>query len=396
MRKSVNLIFAVHQPFRLRRYRFFDIGNDHYYYDDYANQNITEWLARKSYLPAASMLLRLLARHRGNFKLALFVSGTAVELFKKYAPPVIEAFKKLADTGNVEFMGGTWSNSPAALLDEEAFTDQVNRHKQLMETCFGQSPVSFFSPEMLYSDDIGEMIRRHGFRSVVVEGSAQVLGWRNADMLYGNAVSPTFKLLVTNRELGNDLTFRFAGDEWAGIRTHPGGFLMRFGSEGSEEQVVNIYSDLELMGVHQTAESGIFTFMESLIGEISDHNYLKFSTPSEAIQQYPPASILSVPNPVARNSGEAESSLPGGNELQREAMAKIFGMSRQFTANKESDVYEDWCRLQSTDHFLYMSSAYYEKDIPHRPNPFNTPHEAFINFMNIVADMKLRTGTGSS
>jgi alpha-amylase len=393
MRKSVNLIFAVHQPFRLRRYRFFDIGNDHYYYDDYANQSITEGLARKSYLPASSMLLRLLTRHRGNFKVSMFVSGTAVELFRKYTPSVIEAFKKLADTGNVEFLGGTWSNSPAALLSEEAFNDQVNRHRQLMETSFGQSPVSFFSPEMLYSDDIGEMIRQSGFRSVVIEGSTQVLGWRNANMLYGNAVSPGFKLLVTNRELGNDLAFRFAGDDWAGIRARPEEFMERFGSEGSEEQVVNVYSDMELMGVHQTAESGIFSFMESLISGIANHNYLKFSTPSETIQQYPPASILSVPNPVSRYTADGESTLPGGNELQREAMAKIFGMSGQFTSVKESDVYEDWCRLQSSDHFLYMLSAYYEKDIPQRPNPFNTPHEAFINFMNIISDLKLRAGS---
>ncbi len=390
MKKSLNLIFQVHQPNTLRRYRFFDIANDHYYYDDYANESNTGWLARNCYLPACSMLLRKIMHFKGGLKVAFCISGIALDLFQKYAPEVIVAFRKLADTGHVEFLGTTWSNSLAALKSKEAFQNQVAMHRTVIQDLFNQTPSAFCNAELLYSDDIGALLFEMGFKSAVVEGGKPVLGWRNPDMLYSNAIYPEFKLLMRNQSSSDDLLFRFAGPAREENGREPSGYVSRLEKTEPGEQVVNLCLDLAVMGAFNAPETGIFTFMESLLSGTVQSGQLEYSTPSKTAATYPPASLVSVPHFVSWAADERNIAAFTGNELQQEALGKMYELTDRILACGSRELLGDWNNLQASDYFYYMSTRFYSQELPHRPNPFNTPHEAFVNYMNILSDLRLR------
>jgi len=390
MKKSLNLIFQVHQPNTLRRYRFFDIANDHYYYDDYANESNTGWLARNCYLPACSMLLRKIMHFKGGLKVAFCISGIALDLFQKYAPEVIVAFRKLADTGHVEFLGTTWSNSLAALKSKEAFQNQVAMHRTVIQDLFNQTPSAFCNAELLYSDDIGALLFEMGFKSAVVEGGKPVLGWRNPDMLYSNAIYPEFKLLMRNQSSSDDLLFRFAGPAREENGREPSGYVSRLEKTEPGEQVVNLCLDLAVMGAFNAPEAGIFTFMESLLSGTVQSGQLEYSTPSKTAATYPPASLVSVPHFVSWAADERNIAAFTGNELQQEALGKMYELTDRILACGSRELLGDWNNLQASDYFYYMSTRFYSQELPHRPNPFNTPHEAFVNYMNILSDLRLR------
>jgi alpha-amylase len=390
MKKSLNLIFHVHQPYSLRRYRFFDISNDHYYYDDYANESNTQQQARSCYLPACLLLLRKIIQYKGGLKVSFSISGMALDLFQKYAPEVILAFRKLADTGHVEFLGTTWSNSLAALKNKMAFQDQVARHRTVIKDLFNQSPSTFCNAELLYSDDIGALLYKMGFKSAVVEGGKPVLGWRSPDMLYSNAVYPEFKLLMRNQSCSDDLMFRFAEPAWEKYKSDPSGYVGLLEKSEPGEQVVNLCLDLGIMGAHYAPETGIFTFMESLLSGIVQTGQLNLSTPSETAATYPPASLVSVPHFVSWAADERNIAAFTGNELQQEALGKLFGLTDRILACDSLELQGDWNNLQASDYSYCMSSRFYAHDLPHRPNPFHTPHEAFVNYMNILSDIGLR------
>ena len=390
MKKSLNLIFQVHQPYSLRRYRFFDIANDHYYYDDYANESNIQQLARKCYLPACSMLLRKIIHYKGSLKVSFSISGMALDLFQKYAPEVILSFRKLADTGHVEFLGTTWSNSLAALKSREAFQDQVARHVNVIKRLFDQSPSAFCNAELLYSDDIGGLLYEMGFKSAVVEGGKPVLGWRSPDMLYSNAICPEFKLLMRNQSCSDSLLYRFAEPAWEEYKREPSLYAGMLEKSEPGEHVVNLCLDLGIMGAHHAPETGIFAFMESLLSGIVQSGQLKFSTPSETAATYPPASLVSVPQFVSWAADERNITAFTGNELQQEALGKLFGLTDRILACGNLDLQDDWNNLQASEYIYYMSSRFYAQDLPYRPNPYRTPHEAFVNYMNILSDIRMR------
>lgn len=390
MKKSINLIFQVHQPCTLRRYRFFDIGNDHYYYDDYANETITERLARQSYLPATSMLLRKIVQHKGAMKVAFYISGVAIEIFQKYAPSVIESFKRLAETGHVEFLCGTWSHSPAAIKCNDSFLDQIDRHKSAIQHHFSQVPTTFYNAELLYSDDIGAMLSGNGFKASIIEGAKPVLGWRSPDMLYSNAIHPGFKLLMRNQQISDKLSGFNPEKFRVESRNSSSELMLQIEKTSPGEQVVNLCLDLATFGAEYPFDSGIFTYLETFINSITRSELLQSSTPAESAKNYPPASIVSVPHPVSWADPKHDFVSLTGNELQNEALNHIFDLASRISACNNQDLTSDWNKLQSTDHFYNMSTLYYDKEIPSRSNPFQTAHEAFINYMNIVSDLKLR------
>jgi alpha-amylase len=389
MKKSINLIFQVHQPCTLRRYRFFDIGNDHYYYDDYASETITEWLSRQSYLPATSMLLRKIVQLKGALKVTFYISGVALEMFQKYSPSVIESFKRLEETGHVEFLCGTWSNSPASIRCRDTFKDQIDRHKSVIVQLFGQVPVTFYNAELIYSDDIGSILYDWGFKAAIVEGAKPVLGWRSPDMLYSNAIYPQFKLLMRNRKICDKIDGSF-GEHQQGSRMSPSELIAEIEKTVPGEQVVNLSFDLALLGSSQTVESGIFTYMETLLTGLAKSDHLQFSTPSETAKNYPPAALLSVPHSVSWADEKNDITSLIGNDLQKEALNQLFGLSPRILKCENSDLLNDYNKLQTTNHFYYMSTRYYEKEVSGRPNPYQTAHEAFVNYMNIISDFKLR------
>ena len=390
MKKSINLIFQVHQPCTLRRYRFFDIGNDHYYYDDYANETIIERIAKQSYLPATSILLHKVVQLKGALKVTFYISGVVLEMFQKYAPSVIEAFKRLAETGHVEFLCGTWSHSLASIKCRDTFTDQIDRHKSVVGKLFGQVSSTFFNAELLYSDDIGSMLYDMGFKAAIVEGSKPVLGWRNPDMLYSNAIHPEFTLLMRNLKICDKIAGSYGGRHHQDSRMSPSGLIAEIEKTNPGEQVVNLCFDLALLGSFKTVESGIFTFMETLLTGLAKSDQLQFSTPSETAKNYPPATLISVPHPVSRSDDQYDIASLTGNDLQKEAINQLFGLSSLIFESGNAELLNNWNKLQTTDHFYYMSTNYYEKEVPCRPNPYKTAHEAFVNYMNIISDFKFR------
>lgn len=390
--KAFNLVFQIHQPYRLRPYRFFDIGSEHYYYDDYANEALTDWLSRKCYLPTCSMLLRKVIQYKGKLKIAIYVSGVSLDLFQRYAPQVIEALKRLAETGHVEFIGGTWSHSLASLQDPEIFRQEAMLHREAIRETFGLTSETFLNSELIYSDDIGKLLADMGFKATLTEGARHILGWRSPEMIYSNAINPDLKLLMRHFRMSDDLTFRYSNPDWKEYPLTPEKFLSWAEAEGPGIQALNLCIDMEVLGALHTVETGIFSFMENFLGHMVKSGRIRSVTPSEMISQYPASSMISVPHPVSWAEEERDISTWTGNELQQEALDKIYKLAGRALECQDPSILRDWRLLQTSDHFHYMSTRYYARELKHRPNPYHTPHEAFVNYMNILADLEKRIG----
>ena len=262
--RTICLYFQVHQPFRFRGYRFFDIGNDHYYYDDYSNESILDKVAKKCYLPANSLMLDLINKYPGDFKVAFSISGIAMEQFQLYAPEVLESFKKLANTGQVEFLSETYAHSLSSLHSGEEFRRQVEAHREQIRSHFGQDPVVFRNTELIYSDEIGAKVADMGFKAMLTEGAKHVLGWKSPNYLYCNSINPKLKLLLKNFKLSDDIAFRFSNKGWPEYPLTAEKFVGWLNQVPRNEEVINLFMDYETFGEHQWKETGIFDFLAAL------------------------------------------------------------------------------------------------------------------------------------
>lgn len=389
--KSVCLYFQVHQPFRFRRYRFFDIGNDHYYYDDYANETILRKVAGRCYLPANKTLLKLIEKFQGKFKVAFSITGMALEQFELYAPEVIESFQKLAKTGCVEFLSETYSHSLAALADKAIFEEQVRLHDEKIFSLFGQKPKVFRNTELVYSDEIGALVAEMGFRAMLTEGAKHVLGWKSPNFLYVNAINPRLKILMRNFKLSDDLTFRFSNTAWSEYPLTADKFADWIKKIDTREEIVNIFLDYETFGEHQPKETGIFQFLKAMPDELLKTGQVQFATPSEAAENLQPVSAVHVPNAISWADEERDLTAWLGNELQNEAFSKLYALKGQMANCPDSGLHKDWNYLQVSDHFYYMSTKFFsDGEVHHYFNPYDSPYEAFINYMNVLSDFKLR------
>jgi alpha-amylase len=389
--KSVCLLFQVHQPFRHRRYRFFDIGNDHYYYDDYANETIMRKIADKSYLPTNRLLLKLLNKLNGKFKVAFSITGVALEQFELYAPEVIDSFRELAQTGHVEFLSETYSHSLASLKNKTVFEEQVKLHDQKIVDLFGQKSKVFRNTEMIYSDQIGAQVYQMGYKGMLTEGARHILGWKSPNFLYVNAHNPRLKVLMRNFKLSDDISFRFSNSNWSEYPLTAGKFLDWLKKLDPKEEVVNLFLSYESFGEHQPKESGIFSFLEHWVLQVVKEKTLRFSTPSEVIEQLQPISVVSVPHPISWADEERDLTAWLGNEMQKEAFEKLYAVSQRMELCTNSELKKDWNYLQVSDHFYYMSTKFFSNGEAHSyANPFDSPYEAFINYMNVLSDFKMR------
>lgn len=392
--KSVCLFFQVHQPFRHRRYRFFDIGNDHYYYDDYSNETILKRVAENSYLPTNQMLLKLADKLEGKFKVAFSITGLALEQFEMYAPEVIESFQKLAKTGCVEFLSETYSHSLSSLQDKDIFKEQVKLHSDRIFGLFGQRPRVFRNTEMIYSDEIGEQIANMGFQAMLTEGAKHVLGWKSPNFLYVNAINPRLKILMRNFKLSDDIAFRFSNKNWSEFPLTADKFLSWLENLKKQEEVVNLFLSYESFGERQPKESGIFDFLESLSKKIVKSKKLRFSTPSEVVEELQPISVVSVPHAISWADEERDLSAWLGNKMQKEAFEKLYRLKAQMNLCTNPELNKIWNYLQVSDHFYYMSTKYFSGGVERsHVNPFDSPYEAFINYMNVLSDFKIRLNT---
>lgn len=389
--KSVCLYFQIHQPFRYRKYRFFDIGNDHYYYDDYANETILRKVANNCYLPANKVLLEQLKKHKGKFKVALSISGIALEQFELYAPEVLHSFQELAETGYVEFLSETYSHSLVSLFDGESFEKQVKDHDDKIEAYFGQRPTVFRNTEMIYSDEIGDRVYKMGFKAMLTEGAKHVLGWKSPNFLYCNAINPRLKVLMRNYKLSDDISFRFSNKAWNEYPLTAEKFLKWMSALDKNEEMLNLFMDYETFGEHQTADSGILNFLKSLPEVILKHGSFSFDTPSEIIEKYQPISAVHVPHPISWADEERDLSAWLGNELQEEAFGKLYDLKERMLRCPDPVMIKDWNYLQISDHFYYMCTKFFSDGEVHKYfNPYASPYEAFINYMNVLSDFRIR------
>ena len=374
-KRTLCLYFQVHQPIRLRKYHFFDIGKYSDYYDDFANRSFTKKIAERCYLPANRVLLELIKKYGKNFKVAFSITGLAIEQFRKYAPEVIDSFKALAGTGCVEFLAETYSHSLACLVDETEFKHQVKRHADLMKELFGMKPVTFRNTELVYSDEIGEMVAKMGYTTMLTEGARHILGWKSPNYLYTNSINPKLKLLLKNFRLSDDIAFRFSDRQW----------------DAADGEIVNLFMDYETFGEHQNAETGIFDFLAALPGQVFSASDFEFLTPKEAAAKHQPVAPLHVPYPISWADEERDLTAWLGNELQNEAFEELYKVRDKVNALKDESLTHDYNCLQASDHFYYMCTKLFaDGDIHRYFTPYDTPYEAFINYMNVLSDFILR------
>ena len=388
MKKSICLYFQVHQPTRLRKYRFFDIGKDSHYYDDFANRTILKRVAQKCYLPMNELLLEAITKSKGKFKVAFSISGSALEQFDRYAPEVLESFRKLAATGKVEFLCETYYHSLASLGSSSEFVHQVEKHKAHIQEAFGVTPTTFRNTELIYSDAIARQVYDLGFKTMLTEGARHIMGWQSPNYVYNSESQPKLRLLLRNYGLSDDLAFRFsdkAWPEWPLTAEKYAGWLKE-----AEGDIVNLFMDYETFGEHQKEDTGIFDFMRALPAAVLA-NDMEFVTPSQAVRNIKAAASLSVPDPISWADEERDLSAWLGNDLQQDAFNKLYGLTEKLSIINDPELWADFGHLQESDHLYYMCTKFFsDGEVHKRFSPYETPFEAFINYMNVLSDFIIR------
>ncbi len=391
MKKSICLYFQVHQPNRLRLYRFFDIGKDSHYYDDFANRTILRRVAQKCYLPMNALLLELIEANKGAFKVAFSISGSVLEQFDRYAPEVIESFRKLAQTGSVEFLSETYYHSLSSLASPIEFKNQVLKHKAAIEHYFGVTPKAFRNTELIYSDAIGEMVYDMGFKTMLTEGARHILGWKSPNFIYSCAQAPSLKLLLKNSSLSDDIAFRFSDRGWSDWPLTGEKYLSWIKAAAQNDEIVNLFMDYETFGEHQKAASGIFDFMRAFPEFVINDGEFEFVTPTQAAKKHRPVGDLDVMDPISWADEERDVTAWLGNELQNDAFNKLNDQAEKLALLDNEALWSDFGHLQESDHFYYMCTKFFSDGAVHKYfNPYDTPYEAFINYMNVLSDFILR------
>lgn len=381
--KTICFYFQIHQPFRLKRYRFFDIGSDHYYYDDFANEDIMHGIVQRTYLPANNMLLEMIKEYGGKFKVAFSLSGVVMEQMEIYAPEAIEQFKELAKTGCVEFLAETYDHSLASLTDPDEFRKQVKAHSDKIKDLFGKKPAVFRNTELIYSDEIASQVAAMGFKSMITEGAKHVLGWKSPNYLYSSATAPNLKLLTRNMKFSDDISYRFSNYNWNEYPLVADKLINWIASTPESEQLINIFMNYDVLGSIQQAETGIFDFFKA-IPRFALAKGISFSTPTEATKMFKSVGELSVPYPCSWAGEEKDISPWMGNILQKEALEKLYNIAEKVQMVTERRLLQDWTYLQSSDHFNYMSTKLFPG--PSVYSPYENAYDAFNNYMNVLSD----------
>lgn len=389
--RSVCFYFQVHQPFRLNTYRFFDMGNNPYYFNEHQNEYLVKRIAERCYLPMNNLVLSLIEEFGSRFKVSFSISGMALDQFELYAPEVLESFKKLAATGCVEFLAETYGHSLASLANSEEFEKQVTKHREKIKLLFGQNPETFRNTELIYSDSIGEHVAKMGFKTMLAEGAKHILGWKSPNFLYCNAINPKLKVLTRNYELSDDISFRFSNQTWKEWPLTADKFAWWLNEIPAQQECVNLFMDYETFGEHQWKETGIFDFMKQLPGAILSQTNFTFNTPSEVSAGLQPVAPIHVLSPISWADEERDTTAWLGNDLQDDAFKRVYALEEQVSASKNEELKRVWELLQTSDHFYYMCTKWFSDGDVHKYfNAYNSPYEAYINYMNVLSDFILR------
>ena len=380
--KAICFNFAIHQPMRLKRYRFFDIVNDHYYYDDFLNDEIVSRVAHPSYIPAAETLLRLINDSKGAFRCSFSISGIALEQLEQYVPEFIDLLRRLADTGAVEFLAVPYAHSLASLADPEEFANQVKVEADKLNNLLGVKPKVLHNTELIYDDEIAPQVLAMGFKGILTEGAKHILGWKSPNYVYSAASAPKVRLLLKNDKLSDDIAARFSNTSWDEYPLTADTYINWIASTPAEEQVVNLCLNLETFGGFHPANTGIFQFLEAL-PRFAAEKGIEFRTPSQVLSVVKPVGELSVMHPISGADEARDVSAWLGNALQDEAFRKLYGVAERGRLCDDRRLKQDWYYLQGSDHFYYGAAH-------SMFSPYETPYQAFTNYMNVLADFIVR------
>lgn len=388
---AICFYFQVHQPYRLRHYTFFDIGQSPFYEDEDANCGILLKVARKCYLPMNALLLKLIKRHEGRFKISFSISGTALDQFEAYAPEVIQSYRELMATGCVEMLSETYTHSLSFLYSPEEFRAQVRQHDDRIEELFGVRPVVFRNTELIYNNALARTVEDMGYKAILAEGADHVLGWRSPNFLYRPAGCDKLKLLLKNYSLSDDIAFRFSNHQWPEFPLTADKFTNWAQAAVASGNIINLFMDYETFGEHQWETTGIFQFMEALPDYILRLPGFGFVTPSEAADRYEPVADLDVHNFMSWADAERDLTAWLGNDMQHDAIEAVYRLEPKIRQLNNPGMLRTWQRLQTSDHFYYMCTKWFaDGDVHSYFNPYGTPYDAYINYMNVLADFSMR------
>lgn len=388
--KTICLYFEIHQNIQLKRYRFFDIGTDHYYYDDYEDERLITDVANRSYMPALEALGEMLKEHPGFFKVAFSLSGVGMEQLEIHAPQVLEKLQELNQTGCVEFLAEPYSHGLASLANEESFAKEVKRQCQKMKEYFGKEPKVLRNSSLIYSDDIGAQAAQMGFKGMLTEGARHVLGWKSPHYVYNCALAPNLKLLLRDVNLSDDISLRFSNVDWEGYPLFADNYVDRIANFPGEEHVVNIFMELSALGVAQPLSSNILDFLKAL-PECAKQRGLTFSTPSEICDTMPSVGALDVPDTLSWTDEERDVSSWLGNPMQREAFNKLYSVADRVRIADDPRINQDWDYLQASNNFRQMTTKPSQVGIDR--GIYVSPFDAFTNYMNILGDFIARVNS---
>ena len=381
--KTICLYFEIHQIIHLKRYRFFDIGIDHYYYDDYENERSITEIAERSYMPALNTIGDMIRENNGLFKVAFSISGVGMEQLEMHAPQVIAKLQELNDTGCVEFLAEPYSHGLSSLANEEAFAADVKKQAQKMKDYFGKQPTVLRNSSLIYSDDIGGQVAAMGFKGMLTEGAKHVLGWKSPHYLYHCSVAPNLKLLLRDVELSDDISLRFNNSEWEGYPLFADNYINRIASLPEEEQLINIFMELSALGMAQPLSSNILEFLKALPACAKEKGIV-FSTPSEICAKMRSVASIDVPDTLSWVDEERDVSCWLGNAMQREAFDKLYSVADRVRIVSDPRLSQDWDYLQASNNFRFMTTK--PSNVGLDRGIYSGPFDAFTNYMNILGD----------
>jgi len=392
---SVCFYFQVHQPYRLRHYSIFDAGSD--YFDEHRNSELCRKVANKCYLPANRLMLNLIKQWDGRFRIAYSLTGIVIEQLEREAPEALATFQELAQTGCVEFLAETYYHSLCFLYSRQEFEEQVRMHSEAIERLFGCRPSVFRNTELVYNNDLAHFVEQMGFKGVLAEGLDKLLKQRSPNFLYHAPCSEAIAVLLKNYRLSDDIAFRFSNRHWPEWPLTANKFARWIDGVNGNGHTVNLFLDYETLGEHQWADSGIFDFLRHLPEEVFKHPDNGFKTPSEVIDAYPVAGEYDVPHMISWADTERDLSAWLGNAMQSNALHELYRLENEVKEADDAKLLNDWRRLQTSDHLYYMCTKYLaDGDVHMHFNPYESPYDSYINFMNVLDNLRSRLGNPSA
>ena len=387
--KTICLYFEIHQIIHLKRYRFFDIGTDHYYYDDYENERSITYIAEHSYMPALNALHEMINEDKG-FKVAFSLSGVGMEQLEMHAPQVLEKLQEMNKSGQVEFLTEPYSHGLAGLANEESFKRDITKMSKRIEEYFGKKPQVVRNSSLIYTDEIGAQVASMGYKGMLTEGAKHVLGWKSPHFVYNCNMAPNLKLLLRDVNLSDDISLRFSNTDWEGYPLFADKYINDIAACPESEQVVNIFMELSALGIAQPLSSHILDFLKAL-PKYAKEKGLEWATPSEVMDKFESVGAIDVPDSLSWVDEERDCSVWLGNQMQREAFNKLYSVADRLLIAKDPRLLQDWDYLQASNNFRFMttkpSNWWIDRGI------YDGPFDAFTNYMNILGDFISRVRT---